>query len=59
MFHCIICATDVVMDEVEMEVAEGRCICLRCWARETDTGKPLSRRLRLEATRAAEEGTPL
>ena len=48
MFHCTLCHFDALLDDVVVACGEGRCICLRCYARETDTTKPMPKPLRRE-----------
>ncbi len=45
---CIFCRWETVLDAVVLTSPAGNCICLRCYARETDSAKPLSRELRRE-----------
>jgi len=55
MFTCLICHFDTELDDVAVPGADGRCICLRCFARETGTAKRMPKSLRGEllATLAA------
>jgi hypothetical protein len=46
MFLCTLCHFECPLDDVVVASAEGRCICLRCYARETDTTKFMPKPLR-------------
>jgi hypothetical protein len=48
MFRCTLCHFACPLDDVVVAVAEGRCLCLRCYARETETTKPMPKPLRRE-----------
>jgi hypothetical protein len=48
MFRCTLCHFDAPLDDVVVAYAAGRCICLRCYARETDTTKLMPKPLRRE-----------
>lgn len=48
MFHCILCAFDVELDDTVVTSAGFRCICLRCYSRETGNLKLMTRGLRKE-----------
>ena len=54
MPRCILCNFDTEVDDAVVS-SRGRCICLRCYSRETDTQKPMTNALRREvaATLAA------
>jgi hypothetical protein len=56
MFLCILCAFETELDDAVV-VTTGRCICLRCFARETNTQRQMNKQLRraLDATLAAAE----
>lgn len=55
MYQCVICRGEVEADDAELVNRElpGRCICLRCWTRETGTTRYLSRELCRELVAAA------
>jgi hypothetical protein len=57
MFRCVVCGFDTEMDDTVMTSASGRCVCLRCYTRETSTQKRMTDTLRRElaATLAAAE----
>jgi hypothetical protein len=46
MYVCVICRFAADLDDVVAPTASGRCICLRCFARETETGRPMPKPLR-------------
>lgn len=50
MLRCVICRFEVELDDVALGGTGGRCVCLRCYGRETGTlrtlPKPLQRELR-------------
>ena len=41
MYQCIICRFLIELDDVIAPPAAGRCVCLRCYLRVTETEKPL------------------
>jgi hypothetical protein len=55
MFTCLICRFDAELDDVALRRGGPRCICLRCYTRETGTEKRMPKGLRgqLLATLAA------
>ena len=48
MYHCILCAFDVELDDTVVISASTRCICLRCYTRETGNLKLMTKALRRE-----------
>lgn len=52
MFRCILCAFDTEFDDAVVVSSNGRCICLRCFNRETRSEKPMGKELRRELTAA-------
>jgi hypothetical protein len=48
MTTCIICRFPVPLDDAIAPTADGRCLCLGCFARETETALPMPKRLRQE-----------
>ena len=48
MFTCTICHFETELDDVAVASGTGRCICLRCYARETGTARPMPKALRRE-----------
>jgi hypothetical protein len=53
MYRCILCGFDVVLADVRIEMRGGRCICLRCFLRETCHTERLGAALRREIEQAA------
>ena len=45
MFTCRICRFDTELDDMAVRGAGARCICLRCFARETGTAKRMPKGL--------------
>jgi hypothetical protein len=50
MYSCIICHFDVELDDVAVAGGARSCVCLRCYARETDSELPMPKQLRRELT---------
>ncbi|MER3419070.1 MAG: hypothetical protein C4290_00445 [Chloroflexota bacterium] len=48
MLRCMICRFEVELDDVALSGRSGRCVCLRCYGRETGTLRPLPRPLQRE-----------
>jgi recombinational DNA repair protein (RecF pathway) len=48
MKSCCVCHFEMVLDDVAVESATGRAICLRCYSRLAETARRLPRRLSLE-----------
>ena len=48
MYICVICRFEAELDDVIAPTASGRCVCLRCFARETETARPMPKGLRRE-----------
>jgi hypothetical protein len=46
MATCTICRFETELDDVVLGGRTGRCVCLRCFARETDTARPMPKALR-------------
>jgi hypothetical protein len=46
MLRCILCAFDTEFDDAVVQSSNGRCICLRCYTRETRSQKPMTKQLR-------------
>lgn len=54
MHSCVICRFAVETDDVAVPGAHNdRCICVRCWNRETGAQRPMSKALRRELIVAA------
>jgi hypothetical protein len=49
---CIICRFETELDDVTVMGSAGRCVCLRCFTRETETTRPMPKALRRELTAA-------
>jgi hypothetical protein len=43
---CSICRFATALDDVQVRGVGGFCVCLRCYARETNTDRPMPRALR-------------
>ena len=57
MFTCRLCHFAVEFDDVEIAgTVDGTCICLRCYRRETQTEKRMTRKQLLEWMAAANQG---
>jgi hypothetical protein len=52
MFRCILCAFETELDDTVVTAANGRCICLGCYTRETGNHKMMTKGLRKELTAA-------
>jgi hypothetical protein len=52
MYRCLICRFEVELDDAVAVTRRGACICIRCFARETNTEHPLPSALRRELERA-------
>jgi hypothetical protein len=60
MTTCFICSFATELDDVAVGMTTGRCVCLRCFARETGTTRPMPAALRRAVTAllAAQEMAP-
>lgn len=58
MLRCILCNFGTEVDDAVVSSSGGRCICLRCFTRETNTQKPMAHALRrdLQAALATIDG---
>lgn len=52
MWTCRICRFAVELDDVALSLVDGRCICLRCFARETGGTIEMPKALRRELVAA-------
>ncbi len=52
MYKCVICHFESELDDVIAPASNGRCVCLRCFARETDTALPMPKDLRRDVSSA-------
>lgn len=50
MYKCVICRFVVELDDAIVPTASGWCVCVRCFARETDTARPMPKELRIDLT---------
>jgi recombinational DNA repair protein (RecF pathway) len=48
MYTCFVCRFPVDLDDVVTATSSGGCVCLRCFAAATETGKPMPKKLRQE-----------
>ena len=55
MFTCTICRFETELDDVVVAMAGDRCVCLRCYGRETGSARPLPKALRREVIAALAE----
>jgi hypothetical protein len=46
MYQCVICKFDVQLDDAVAPTAGGHCVCVRCFARETESEHPMDKGLR-------------
>lgn len=52
MQTCIICHFETELDDMVVGNTGGHCICLRCFARETGSDRPMPKALRREISAA-------
>jgi hypothetical protein len=57
MFVCVLCRFETELDDVIAPVAGGRCVCLRCFHRETESCKSMSKQLRRDLMSTLAGGT--
>jgi hypothetical protein len=55
MATCTICRFETELDDVVLGGRTGRCVCLRCFDRETGGTRSMSKRLRRELVAALNE----
>jgi hypothetical protein len=55
MQTCIICHFTTEQDDVVVGTGAGRCVCLRCYGRETATARPMPKALRRDVIAALAE----
>lgn len=46
MFSCVCCHFETVLDDVSLVLGNRRCVCLRCYGRETDSARVMPKALR-------------
>jgi hypothetical protein len=52
MYVCVLCRFETELDDVIAPVSSGRCVCLRCFTRETETAVAMSIELRRDVAAA-------
>jgi hypothetical protein len=52
MYTCIICHFSATLDDAVISGRNGRCICLRCYLRETESDRPMTKELRRDLSLA-------
>lgn len=52
---CVICRFETELDDVVAPIADRRCVCLRCFHRETRSALPMPATLRRDLTDALSE----
>lgn len=52
MFVCVLCRFGTELDDVIAPVAGGRCVCLRCFTRETASTVAMPKALRRDVADA-------
>jgi recombinational DNA repair protein (RecF pathway) len=45
MYRCIICGFQITLDDVQLMHNDGKAVCLRCYCRETNSTKEVSKTL--------------
>ena len=58
MLTCVICRFETVLDDVIVGTTSGRCVCLRCYCRETESARPMSKQLRRDLEAALDALSP-
>ena len=58
MWTCTICRFATELDDVVVVIGQGTCLCLRCFDRETDGGRPMPKALRRQLTAVLAEPEP-
>ena len=46
MWTCVICRFEVNLDDAVAPTQSNHCVCLRCYARETESARSISNELR-------------
>lgn len=57
-YVCILCRFPTAIDDAECPTPSGKCICIRCWKRETADEHPMPADLRKDAARTVNEANP-
>lgn len=55
MWTCRLCRFEVSLDDVALKFTSGMVICVTCFARETQTEKPMPPAVKRDAVRAVED----
>jgi hypothetical protein len=58
MTTCRICRFETELDDVAVQGGAGRCICLRCYGRETGSTRPMPKALQRQLAAALAERNP-
>ena len=45
MLHCTLCHFATELDDAVLVREDGRCVCLRCYQRETGSARPMPKEL--------------
>jgi hypothetical protein len=56
---CVLCRFPAELDDAVVPTDTGRCICLRCFNRETETVRPMDRKLREAVIAVLVEAEPV
>lgn len=48
MYTCVICHFEVSPDDACCPTSDGLCVCVRCYARTTETERPIAKNFRRE-----------
>ncbi len=57
MYECRICRWLYPLDDVMLMFGSIRCVCVRCYRRETVTDKPMPKHLQRELSQVIAEAT--
>ena len=52
MYTCQLCRFEATLDDVALRRGAAGCVCLACYARETDSALPMPKALRRDLCRA-------
>ena len=55
MYVCRICHFQITLDDIALKFTSGMVICVRCFARETHTDRPMPAAVKRDATRTVNE----
>jgi hypothetical protein len=59
MFPCALCHFDTPLDHVELLAVDSRCVCLRCYCRETNRALVMPKALRKALIALLAEAAPV